>query len=342
MNILELAEEIGLHPKRTAATHGGEYHSPCPECGGDDRFCLWPKEGTDGRYWCRQCDKSGDAIQFCRDFMGLSFQESCDKLRIERSANYRLRYQPKPVFSPRVSIPPKEQWKLQAFRFLQKCMGLDTGLGLLKSTLIERGLSAETALQFKLAYNPRTIWAPRKDWGLDEQYNDNGRLKTVWLPRGPVIPTFLPGEQLPCRLKIRRDEWQPEDDYPKYVEITGSQSQYSIYGDTNLPLILVEAEFDAILLQQEAADLCCSIALNGAGKKPDTSVDQILKSAAVILFSLDFDEAGKREFAFWKKTYPKIIPWPTPVGKSPSEAFLQGVDLREWLLSKINPSRIEY
>jgi hypothetical protein len=38
---------------------GKEHHGPCPLCGGDDRFCVWPARG---RAWCRQCNTSGDAL----------------------------------------------------------------------------------------------------------------------------------------------------------------------------------------------------------------------------------------------------------------------------------------
>lgn len=81
MNLLRLAEELGLEPRKTSNKGGGEYHSPCPSCGGKDRFILWPAKG---QYWCRQCEKSGDAIQFCRDFQGLSFRSACIKLQKQR------------------------------------------------------------------------------------------------------------------------------------------------------------------------------------------------------------------------------------------------------------------
>ena len=34
-------------------------------------------------------------------------------------------------------------------------------------------------------------------------------------------------------------------------------------------MIIVESELDAILIQQEASDLVCSIPLGGVSKKPD-------------------------------------------------------------------------
>jgi hypothetical protein len=59
--------------KRVAATGGGEYAGACPWCAGTDRFRVWPARG---RYWCRQCLRRGDLIQYLRDYRGLSFQEA--------------------------------------------------------------------------------------------------------------------------------------------------------------------------------------------------------------------------------------------------------------------------
>ncbi|MES2344647.1 MAG: primase-helicase zinc-binding domain-containing protein [Chlamydiota bacterium] len=76
MSLLHFAQELGISPKRIASTCGGEYHSPCPKCGGKDRFIIWKETG---RYWCRQCDLKGDSIQFCRDFFGCVQSECCFK-----------------------------------------------------------------------------------------------------------------------------------------------------------------------------------------------------------------------------------------------------------------------
>lgn len=82
--VLMLVEEFtsqGLHPKRVSAIHGGEYVCPCPECGGEDRFHIWPNreaKNCTGVYWCRQCDCHGDAIQYCRDYLDLSFRDAIE------------------------------------------------------------------------------------------------------------------------------------------------------------------------------------------------------------------------------------------------------------------------
>lgn len=68
----------GITLKRVASTKGGEYCSPCPACGGNDRFLVWPNEGDNGRYWCRRCGKKGDLIDFLRWQKGMSFKEACE------------------------------------------------------------------------------------------------------------------------------------------------------------------------------------------------------------------------------------------------------------------------
>lgn len=51
--------------KKTASTHGGEWHGPCPVCGGhekhdSDRFMVWPMPHNGvARAYCRKCKFSG-------------------------------------------------------------------------------------------------------------------------------------------------------------------------------------------------------------------------------------------------------------------------------------------
>lgn len=64
---------------------GSEHGGPCPWCGGDDRFRVWPDQGAGdlGRYWCRRCGRKGDVIDFLRDYKGLTFQEACQDAGLE-------------------------------------------------------------------------------------------------------------------------------------------------------------------------------------------------------------------------------------------------------------------
>lgn len=330
MKLIELLNEIGLNPVRTSATNGGEYHSPCPFCDGNDRFCIWPSKSDNGRYWCRQCQRTGDAIQLCRDYFGLTYSEACKKLNVELKRSIIKQQYRVNRWEPSTTLPPLDLWIRRADNFLKSCIQPYEGYSHFNELLERRGITSETALKFGLVYHNTSLFDSRDVWGLDEQIKENGLPRKVWLPKGLVIPSFQPAEEL-NKLKIRREDYIEGDKYPKYVEVSGSQNQFPIYGDTRLPLILVEAELDAILLQQEAGDLCCSIALGGAGKKPDSYVHGLLINATTILFSLDFDEPGKNSFSFWKKQYPKIIAWPAPIEKSPAEAHQKGIVIREWI-----------
>ncbi len=138
--------------------------------------------------------------------------------------------------------------------------------------------------------------------------------------------------QDPLKLKIRRSDWKQGDKLPKYVEISGSMQSLGVYGcPEGKPMIVVESEFDAILLQQCAGDFYCSIALGGASKRPDIETHRMLLKAPMIFFSLDVDIAGALAYRWWSQVYPRMKLWPPPVGKSPGDAYLAGIDLRKWM-----------
>ena len=106
MNILALLEEKNITTRRVSGNKGGEYHSSCPGCGGDDRFHTWPAQNNGrGSWWCRKCGKGGDAIQFLREFSGMSFKDACSRLGIKKTAgNYRRSWKAAPV-------PPRQPAK---------------------------------------------------------------------------------------------------------------------------------------------------------------------------------------------------------------------------------------
>src|SRR5579862_9278094 len=157
--LFELVQASGLHPKRTSSTQGGEFHSACPDCGGSDRFTIWPKKG---RYWCRQCKKSGDEIQFCRDFMGMSFQEAC--LRVgSKTVKTSVDRKPAPVSFP------SQSWEEKGRKFVesshQRLLIDPIGLNSLKI----RGLTLETIQRYSLGWNPITSFPDREEWGLEKR-----------------------------------------------------------------------------------------------------------------------------------------------------------------------------
>lgn len=331
MNVIDLLEEMGVQAKRVASSKGGEYHSRCPDpyCNGKDRFCAWPKEGIDGRYWCRMCLRSGDAIQFCRDFLGMDFPSAC--ARVGRKAEHptmRISARPKERFSPKLLLAPSALWSQKAFSFVQRSHHFLLAHHELLNKDKDRGLTQKSIVDFQLGWNPTDIYEPRQLWGLPALSSEGGA-RLLCLPKGIVIPSFR--KEIPIRVKIRRNNWKVDDDYPKYHVIAGGMTCPSLYGDIGKPVVIVEAELDAMLIQQFAADICCCIALGGVSIRPDVIVEQLLRQAPSILYALDFDDSGKKAYNFWQSTYLQIKPWPVPRGKSPGDAYSLGVDLRRWI-----------
>ena len=95
--ILVLLQSDGCSAKRVSGTKGGEYASPCPACGGKDRFRSWPAQG---RYWCRGCGKKGDLIQYLRDFRDMGYQAACKYLGAERKLSILSSNAGSPTWSP--------------------------------------------------------------------------------------------------------------------------------------------------------------------------------------------------------------------------------------------------
>lgn len=321
MNLLELAEEMGIDPRKTSASHGGEYHSSCPSCGqGDDRFMFWPEKD---RYWCRTCNTKGDAIQFCRDFLGLSFKEACLKVgQEEKKGRFTSIYREK-----RQEVKTKTpscQWQRKALAFVeaahQRLLIDNTAMALVQ----QRGLSLDTIKKNRLGWNSNKTPYPYQEWGLEEE-------RSIYMPVGIVIPLFDEGKIQ--KIKIRKKE---EDDYGKYYEVPGGAKFLPLFGDPLLSIsVIVEAEFDAMLIVQEAGDLCNCIALGGAQKKPPPLLQEWLTTRRLILFALDFDDAGKNEYASWAKSYPNLEPWPVSEEKSPGDAYQEGINLRGWIESGV-------
>lgn len=336
MNVKDLIEEVGYSPKKKASTQGGEYCSPCPFCKeGNDRFLIWPNrlnkngEYRGGRFTCRVCGKYGDAITFLRELHGLSYKEACAKLKIEPKKQGITRTIKREI-KPSIANDPTELWQSKGKAFVEWChaqlMANQTALNLVKN----RGFTLESIERFKLGFNPKDLWRIREDWELELQTKEDGTPRKLWLPAGIVIPTFTNDQVI--KIKIRRSNWQEGDKLPKYVEVSGSKSCPSIYGNSNLKIALIlESELDSLLIQQEADDLVYCVALSGSTKPLDLYTDQLLKRTSILLFCPDFDKAGATAWDKWKKIFPAIQRILTPDGKSAGDAFLAGVNLREWI-----------
>ncbi len=335
MNVFDLVQKK-VQLKKVSNTNGGEYQGPCPDCGGVDRFHVWPHQNEGrGSYWCRGCEKTGDNIQFLRDFEGLSFREACLQLNItlpDRPGSRATAYK-KTEFQPTEHTKPADLWQEKAEKLVAWAQEkLDDNTDLLQ-WLDERGITRKMAQAYRLGWNPgengKDIYRARKAWGLPEFRKSNGKLKALWIPIGLIIPYII--DRTIHRIRIRRPEGEP-----RYYVIPGSSMNTMILEPDRRAFVVVESELDAILISRYP--LAGSVALGSVSAKPDTEAYQILKDCLQILVSLDFDRDGAKYKDWWTKNFPNCDRWPVPAGKDPGDAFKMGIDLEKWIETGLPPA----
>lgn len=340
IDIVDLITRNGFSLTKVRYT-SNEYAGPCPFCGGEDRFRVWPKEGsTGGRYWCRGCRRSGDTIQFLRELKGLSFKEACDYLGVDKTI-YRthLPSSIKPITKPDTWTPKNvtdsnEVWQAQAQRLItcaEKELDKNTAM---KRWLADRGINAQTIRESHLGFNPKSISCQRSDWGLPEKLNPDGKEIKLWIPVGLLIP-YVKDNSIK-RIRVRRT-----NSTNRYYTLPGSSAEMMILGNSRDHIVIVESELDAMLIHQEAGDLVTTIALGSAQGRPDGLSNNILTQAKLILIALDTgttekkEKAGYREWLWWKKNFQQSRRWPTIKGKDPGESYKNGVSIRDWVMAGI-------
>ena len=342
--IIEELNRHGLYPKRVSGTNGGEYHSPCPRCGGRDRFHVWPGQGEAGTWWCRGCDKGGDAIQYLMDFCGKTFREAATAIGRDLQdlplAPATPRQRRKPTFTTAEHLAPGEHWRKKAAAFVDWAHErlLETPEQL--AYLAGRGISEASVRRYRIGYNPGengrpAIFRARGAWGLPAELK-NGRPRPLWIPRGIVIPLILDGNVHRIRIRREKKDLSPDFKLP-YFMVPGSSAATMVMGDDTRAFIVTEAELDAIACAEAAGDICSAAAVGSSSTKPDAVSTAEMKKALCILGALDFDAAGTKGFKWWKAEFPRTRRWPVPEGKDPGEAFAKGINLRAWILSGLPP-----
>jgi len=334
--ILETLRNFSFDMKKI---NDSEYAGPCPFCGGDDRFRVWP--GT-GKYWCRQCKRRGDEIQLVRDYKGFSYIEACHYIGIQPKARKqgltgfnRNEWQPKPL-KPKPCNPWQTQARLLVDWTTKMLRGNKSAINWLRS---ERGLSKETIRAASLGWNHNDVFRERSEFGLDPVISEKtGKPKKVWIPAGLIIP-YIVGDKV-IRVRIRRSDTGPGD---RYTLLPGCNMEPMVFGKNKSTLSIIESELDGLLVNQEAGDIVGVVAMGNAQARPDQETDKTLRQTDLILNSLDNDEAGAKEaWTFWKKHYRQVERWPCVGGKDPGEMIKAGVDIKTWINAGIKKYKIEW
>jgi len=277
-NLLDvISAEVKL--KKVASTNGGEWAGPCPGCDGEDRFRVWPNHSGGGRWWCRQCDKKGDAIGYLMEFRGMSFPEAKQHLGVELP----------PQTTPRTQLEPEKEQEQRLVR--QKLMAefvKDREQDLWKGGpaldyLHARGLKDETIRTMRLGFNARERFV--------------GRGKAV---SGVTIPWFLNGDLV--AVNIRR--LKPKTDKDRYQAVGGStKTGYHLPGDEKT-LVILEGELDGGLVWQS---LKMSVLATGtADKSIDDALKELVKRFECVVLIPDNDDAGEKMVQKWQTAFEGI------------------------------------
>jgi len=333
MTLIQLAHNAGLDPKKSSGSHGGEYKSACPICGGKDRFYIQPEvqmKNCSGRYRCRQCDTHGDTIEFAKKFNGMTFKEAIEYIGAkipERSLVRQVRRSY--TFTPSAIKRPDNIWNRKAEAFVEWSYKHLQSNPEIRLYLNDRGISNRVIDQYKIGWNPVDVWRERESWGLDNPDN-----KKLWLPKGIVIPTYEKhdGKLRVTRVKIRRDETSSFAQAGKYIAIPGSATGLSIIGDIGSQImIVVESELDGYALYSLVGDYALIVASGSNTKNPD-SISHFIANEKDVLVCHDNDKAGEVMLDKWKKIFPHAIGYTVPFGKDVGEACQNGMDIRSWVL----------
>lgn len=364
MNILDLyTEDVAVLPRRA----GAEYQGPCPGCGGTDRFCMYPAQGSEkapgmGTFHCGHgkggngCGKGGDAIQYLMDFRDLSFRDACLVLGVKCGKGSAMSYK---VPVPRrrqeqkfvaadlgypAHVEDPETWSKKGLEFVERCHEALLVRKQAIDYLAGRGISLKSIKKYRLGFNAgqerkneqfQPIFRPWVSWGMKNEKNAGGKPRKLMLPAGLVIPYIVDGRlhRLTIRL-LRPDQKNPRK---KYHYVVGSMRDVWLSNPQARAFVVAEAELDCIAVDEAAGDLVGTIGLGSTGVKPEKRAAAALGRSLCILNSMDYDLPGAKAGTWWEKTYPQTRRWPVPEGKDPGEAFAAGVDLRLWVLAGLPP-----
>lgn len=340
MNLLNLIEKY-VKMRKASSTKGGEWHGPCPFCGGNDRFHVWPDQNEGkGGFWCRACNRGGDAINFLREKEGLTYQEACAELNIHIDANAPRREYTPQEFQPRQCDDPAQQWQERAEKLIAWGQENLKKYPAVIDWLSSRGITQAAAEQYRLGWNPgengKDMFRARSAWGLEEILKENGKPKMLIIPRGLIIPYIAGG--IIQRVKIRRPEEHRTErwDLPYFV-LPGSSQATMIIGTDRAAFVVVEAELDAIACVS-AQPYAGAVAVGSSHAKPDAAAYAIIQGATQILNALDYDRAGSGAGKWWSDHCgDKCERRPVPQGKDPGEAYKMGTPLGEWIKRGVRP-----
>jgi len=172
-------------------------------------------------------------------------------------------------------------------------------------------------------------------WGLDpakltQQQRDKG---CVRVPNGILIPWFE-GTTI-WKLAVKRPGEKMD-----YGQVLGSAEGLYNIGSIQYekPAMLVEGEFDALSVIQEAGDLVACVATGSAARGRNPRWTAELMQASFLVQSFDDDEGGNTGAVHWLSTYEKCFRF-EPIGAKDPNDMLRAYDgqfVRDWVKAALD------
>jgi DNA primase len=297
------------------------WHCPFHE-DANPSFCVTPLK----RLWrCFGCAASGDAVGLVMRVKNWPFLEAIrwlDEFHGPASLAVICARSAQPASRHRECAPASTQ----DHRAQSKLLGPEGALGLVEAaarrlwapgwkdvlgTLYRRGLADPTIQRARLGFIPvMTELADR--------------------PGGIVIPWFERDKLTLVKLR------QPDGRRPKYRELYRDGPRLFPGPDSiraDCALVMVEGEFDALLLGQELEDLAAVVTLGSASSRLDRSIADLILGSPAWYVATDHDAAGNQAAAQWPARARRVLP-PEP-HKDWTEAYQNGIDLRRFWMGQL-------
>ena len=309
------------------------------------------------RYKCHGCGAQGDAIAWVAARERITPIEAARKLA--ESSGYQVTPSPGQVAveerSEKVEAWRDPDWQVVVEGLISEAedqLWSRTGREAL-AWLRARGLADHTIRLFRLGF----LASSRKTRSIDVLRDKQGE-RGIYAPRGVTLPWVAPGH-------CYRGTFEGSDDRPRWVGCNvrrladpdvfatlphGVEKCMAFRGSSRgflypwpdilptqgeLPMLLVEGEFDALIGFQEVGHM---LHVATAGSASVRSLPLASRSALALttwlLLAFDHDQAGVDAVWQWKEKYPhksrRVL---LPAGKDLNEFVSQGGDIQAWIQS---------
>ena len=273
---------------------------------------------------CYGCGETGDAANLLMRLERLTFPEAVAKLLGGPVTPSVYRPRPRPPVAPREPRPPSGLPSAEAVALVESAearLWSSEGAEALAYLTGVRHLAPETIRMARLG------WASR----VEVPIRDGGIFRTP----GWVIPWFHGGRL--AMVNVRR----PDGSKPKYAQ--AFRDRPAAYPGPAVvmgrPLVVVEGEFDTLLLGQELVGLATVLTLGSASGRPTPELFTEFAKARPWFVATDGDDAGDQAARHWPPRARRVRP--PGEFKDWTEARQAGVDLRRWWTDRIDPPPVD-